>query len=269
MSLQNYGVVKGQAVAGSIFPPRSRQNPPHYHIHLRAGAVDQDVAVNILSQDGSEVLYLVSHDFTPPNAQQLLALPAGYTALQSQSGSLALDFVKEHLVDKSKMTPLDIHVPPNSGGTTPPSNGGSAGGQGHRPRHRQNQILEGLLAAPETPNLDILQAILPLLAQNDLHNEIDDLIQRAVADQNAVVFAFGDQFKNAGGENPFFHFSPDLGIHDIHMNQGNPTGGHSGDNGAYQDGALLVYFPSEDRWLGAFLAFQTQSWQTDDQGNPS
>jgi hypothetical protein len=36
------------------------------------------------------------------------------------------------------------------------------------------------------------------------------------------------------------------------------------DNGVWQDGALLIQFPSEGRWVGIFLAFQSQAWHTDD-----
>jgi hypothetical protein len=54
------------------------------------------------------------------------------------------------------------------------------------------------------------------------------------------------------------------------MNQGNPrAGGHAGDNGVWQDGGLLLWFPEADRWVAVFLAFQSQSWHTDDQtGDP-
>jgi uncharacterized protein YukJ len=52
------------------------------------------------------------------------------------------------------------------------------------------------------------------------------------------------------------------------MNQGNPPGDHSQDNGIWQDGALFIHLPTENRWIGLFIAFQGESWQTDSQGNP-
>ena len=58
-------------------------------------------------------------------------------------------------------------------------------------------------------------------------------------------------------------FEPGNGVHDIHMNQGN-SGRFANDDGVWQDGALLIHLPSEDRWIGIFLAFQSQSWHTDD-----
>jgi uncharacterized protein YukJ len=56
------------------------------------------------------------------------------------------------------------------------------------------------------------------------------------------------------------------GIHDIHLNQGN-TGSHANDNGALQDGGLILAFP--DRYVGLFLAFQTQRVPTDSAGHPA
>ncbi len=91
-------------------------------------------------------------------------------------------------------------------------------------------------------------------SQNDLQSEVDDLTNRIDPHPDAKLYAFGSQFSG--------------GIHDIHMNQGNPRGSFGIDNGTYQDGALFVHLPSQERWLAVFIAFQTQDWQTDDAGNP-
>jgi hypothetical protein len=47
------------------------------------------------------------------------------------------------------------------------------------------------------------------------------------------------------------------------MNQGNSPR-FKGDDGVWQDGGLLLHFPGESRWVGLFLAFQSQAWHTDD-----
>ena len=60
-----------------------------------------------------------------------------------------------------------------------------------------------------------------------------------------------------------FGFRPGNGVHDIHMNQGN-SGRLSSDDGVWQDGGLLIHLPGESRWVGIFLAFQSQAWHTDD-----
>lgn len=104
--------------------------------------------------------------------------------------------------------------------------------------------------------------------EGDLHDEIDDVVQRAITDATAEIYAFGKGFAN-DATNPFYGFRPDIGIHDIHMNQGNPAGSFARDNGRFTDGALLVHIPSMSRWLAVFVAFQLQSWDNDDRGNPN
>lgn len=99
---------------------------------------------------------------------------------------------------------------------------------------------------------------------NDLKELIDLYVQRSIEDAGAVVYAFGA----AWGPEPatpdkYFGFSPGSGIHDIHMNQGS-VGRFQNDNGVYQDGALLLHFPSRQQWVGIFLAFQSQCFHTDD-----
>jgi hypothetical protein len=48
-----------------------------------------------------------------------------------------------------------------------------------------------------------------------------------------------------------------------HYESGN-SGAFTRDNGVWQDGGLLLHFPGESRWVGIFLAFQSQTWHTDD-----
>ena len=99
---------------------------------------------------------------------------------------------------------------------------------------------------------------------NDLNEKIDDFIQRAMTDEEANLYAFGERWGPENTKDKIFGFLPGNGVHDIHMNQGN-VGRFVDDDGVYQDGALVVEFPSENRWVGLFLKFQSQSWHTDDQ----
>ena len=99
---------------------------------------------------------------------------------------------------------------------------------------------------------------------NDLNEKIDRLIQRAMGDENALAYAFGERWGPENKKDGYFGFKPGNGIHNIHMNQGNAAP-FAGDNGVWQDGALLIRFPDADQWVGVFLAFQSQSWHTDDQ----
>ena len=70
---------------------------------------------------------------------------------------------------------------------------------------------------------------------------------------------FGSSYADPNGQQ---------GIHDIHMNQGNPKGPFQKDNGIWQDGAIFIELPASGKWIAVFLAFQTESWTTDNSGNP-
>jgi uncharacterized protein YukJ len=99
---------------------------------------------------------------------------------------------------------------------------------------------------------------------NDLADKLDHFVSRAVGDATARLYAFGQRWgPEQGKPDAIFGFSPGNGVHDIHMNQGN-TGRFREDDGVWQDGALVLHFPSADQWVGIFLAFQSQAWHTDD-----
>lgn len=99
---------------------------------------------------------------------------------------------------------------------------------------------------------------------NDLNEKIHAVMQRAMADENALVYAFGERWgPEPGKKDKYFGFLPGNGIHDIHMNQSN-VGKFVGDDGVWQDGGLLVQFPDQNQWVAVFLKFQSQGWHTDD-----
>ena len=68
-------------------------------------------------------------------------------------------------------------------------------------------------------------------------DQVVTVVNQAIEDDSGLVFAFGSSFADPGGA---------AGIHDIHMNQGNPVDNHGQDNGIWQDGALFVYLPSSE-----------------------
>jgi uncharacterized protein YukJ len=99
---------------------------------------------------------------------------------------------------------------------------------------------------------------------NDLADALDHFVTRAVADPAARLYAFGQRWgPEPGTPDKIFGFTPGNGIHNIHMNQGN-SGRFTGDDGVWQDGGLLLRYPAQDQWVAIFLAFQSQSWHTDD-----
>jgi len=98
---------------------------------------------------------------------------------------------------------------------------------------------------------------------NDLADLLDHYVERAIADPTAEVYAFGERFGPEAPPDKVFGFTPGNGLHDIHMNQGN-SAAFARDDGVWQDGGLMLHFPTASRWVAIFLAFQSQSWHTDD-----
>ncbi|GGO94330.1 DUF2278 family protein [Wenjunlia tyrosinilytica] len=99
---------------------------------------------------------------------------------------------------------------------------------------------------------------------NDLADLFDQHVSRALADPQARLYVFGERWgPEPAVKDKVFGFLPGNGVHDVHMNQGN-SGRFQGDNGVWQDGGLLIRFPGAERWVGVFLAFQSQAWHTDD-----
>lgn len=99
---------------------------------------------------------------------------------------------------------------------------------------------------------------------NDLNEKINKYVQRALSDETAMIYAFGARWgPEDRKKDQYFGFLPGNGIHDIHMNQGNDPK-HANDDGVWQDGAMLIQLPSENRWIAIFLKFQSQAWHTDD-----
>lgn len=212
MPITHYSVLRGQPTAGK--PVHGSSN--HYDITIQATGGPFTVAVNVQSVDGSEVLYAILSDFTPPNPAGLLALTPGVHALPSAPGGLALDFVREQIAGKPMITLAQM-----------------------------TKLPAGLALTMEA---------------NPMLNAVDTLLNQAIA-QKETIFAFGSTFPSSGKV---------TGIHDIHMNQGNPSaGGHSGSNGVWQDGGLFLYQPTTKVWTAVFIAFQTESWKTDGAGNPA
>jgi uncharacterized protein YukJ len=109
---------------------------------------------------------------------------------------------------------------------------------------------------PDAPGVD-----------NDLKDLLEAAVVKAMKEAGSVIYAFGAKWgleKHTADK--YFRFLPGNGIHDIHMNQGN-SGKYKKDNGIYQDGALIIEYPDR-KWRTFFFAFQSQTFKTDDAGNP-
>ena len=102
-------------------------------------------------------------------------------------------------------------------------------------------------------------------ANDDLQDVLTTNLKQ-LREQKGEIFAFGAKFPEPGQDpspRPIDNqFKTIQGIHDIHMNQGNPAGRFAKDNGVFQDGGLILKCPT--RFVGLFLRFVTQWLPSDD-----
>jgi uncharacterized protein YukJ len=165
MPITNYSVLAGKPTAGKVVSGASA----HYQITMQAAGGPFTAAVNIQSVDGSEVLYAIVEDFTPPDPAGLTALPMGMTALKSEPGGLALDYVRSMvdgvpIITKAQMTLL-------------PQQGARA---------------KGLSAEAEAIQRAKARA---------LENAVVTLLNMTIADKDGVIYAFGSSFADKGKNN--------------------------------------------------------------------
>ena len=199
-----YGLLVGHPVKGSIFA-KFAGNQPHYHIDVRRpDSLDFDIAVNIQSFDGSEVLYALRPNEAPPHAAILRQLHWDLYALPAERSDYWIDYLRMPLVSREQMTLLPIEA-----------------GQDH-----------------------------------ELRTELDKFVASAIDDPDCAIYVYG------------YPYPSNDGIHQVHMNQGNPAGNHSSENKVWHDGAIFAYFPAQDKWWTLLLSFQSQSFDTDERGNP-
>lgn len=90
--------------------------------------------------------------------------------------------------------------------------------------------------------------------EDSLNETIDDYVQKAIT-EGADVYVFGFEY---------FDDTQGNGVHDVHMNQGNEDNFRSEDH-IYQDGAFMINYNGS--WIAMFFCFQSQSFNTDDQGH--
>jgi len=103
---------------------------------------------------------------------------------------------------------------------------------------------------------------------DDLVHRLDGLFNTA-HDQNDDIVIVGSQFQTSRNQTQaVFGETPKLGIDNTHMAQGDPPAidAHLHENGVWHDGAIFLLSTNSDRVTAIFLAFQTQAWQTDDNG---
>jgi Uncharacterized conserved protein (DUF2278) len=107
--------------------------------------------------------------------------------------------------------------------------------------------------------LVVMNSILGTNKKVWIKNNGDDALNklRDMVSSSQKIYVFGAPYTYGGD-----------GIHDIHMNQGDPPGRFYVANGIWQDGCVIVDKPGEAKLFGYFGKFVMQSLNTDNNGNP-
>jgi len=209
--IKNYHLVVGKPIDWALDDDSS----PHIEVLLDVAGEKFRAAVNVRSKiPPHTLLFIRIEPISQTVAASLASLDEGIYDLKGPHAHLALDYVRNGMVNRDEMEELPYSI--------------------------------------EGPN-------------NDLKDKLVPAVEAAVSSSNSTFYFFGETWgPEIGKPDKYFHFTPGRGIHDIHMNQGS-QGSFAWTNGINQDGALIIR--QDDMWTAIFLAFSTQSWTTDDQGN--
>ncbi len=162
MPVTNYSLLKGTPTAGKVVSGSSA----HYQITMQATGGPFTAAVNIQSVDGSQVLYAIKSNFTPPVS--LANVASGMTKLPGKPGGLALDFVRETIAGKPMIQRSEMTLLPIASNTV--------------------QFIA------EVDHNDRLHE----RKQHALSNAVVTLLNQAVSQPGSLVYAFGSAFADKG-----------------------------------------------------------------------
>lgn len=238
----------GYGVAIGTFASFTREDPSDfgtwYHGKLRIDtpAGQYEAALDVDTPSGVGVSYRVVDDLSTQDVPVLAALAGGFTPLASTATSGALDYVRSPVLRDGWMVRelrwrigllrSRRHLQP--WGPTPLD---LAVGRLRRwllPVWRWRWRSFPWISSDGDNALDVLEALLPTAAR---------------------IYILGEPFTTG------------LGVHNVHMNQGDPPGPHQAENATWQDGAVLVQRAdgSVTVWQ---VKFNTQSLHTGDDGLP-
>jgi hypothetical protein len=239
----------GYGVAIGTFASFAREDPSDfgtwYHGKLRINtpAGQYEAALDVDTPSGVGVSYRVVSDLTKARIPEVAALPDGFTSLTATSTSGALDYIRSPILRDGWVI--------------------------QRFRWGLGALSSRRKAEPWGPTfLDTLLGRLyawfnrlwlwrwrsfPWVS-SDGDNALDVL--EALLPTATRIYIFGEPFTSGPG------------VHNVHLNQGDPPGPHQDEDGIWQDGLVLLQTAtgSVTAWQ---VKFNTQSLHTDDNGLPA
>ncbi|MEV4613850.1 DUF2278 family protein [Kitasatospora sp. NPDC049258] len=241
MSLPRYGVAIGTFREFTRDPTHDFGEWYHGHLVLDTPQGPYQAALDVDSPSGVGVAYRVVDRLEAAGTAAVRALPDGFHLLARRPDSGALDYQRSPMLrDPAWLPTLHTLVERLVEALLHPAVGAPVYGPNLADR------LAALLARLRAP-------LSPWVA-SDGDNALDVLESRLRRAHRIYVFGQG--------------FTDGPGVHDVHLNQGDPPGSQWYDtDGIWQDGAVLCERPSGE--LTAWqIEFNTQRLPTDSEGHP-
>jgi hypothetical protein len=273
MPLPRYGVAIGTFVSFARDPQDQFGHWYHGHLTIATPQGQYASALDVDTPSGVGVSYRISPSLPKSELGGIAGLPNGWHALTSDSNSGALDYLRSPIFRDSllhrnvpRIGPFLTGPGKTSGPPGPPPPGpeepaAAEVAQPTAPPESEAQRVESSRYARlpalvrsgiefALPFLRLIRPWIPSTGENAL-SALEAQLPSATR-----IYLFGD------------HYQQGLGVHDVHMNQGDPAGSQWwSTDGIWQDGA--VFLEREDGTLfGWQVKFNSQAFKTDSAGHP-
>lgn len=239
MPLSRYGVLKGKVVG--IDDSERTDAKPHVKIIVKCENDNRrrEIVVNAKSQESpNKVLYVVDENYESIRFEYIPKLKDGFTLIKSGN-----EFTnKSEFINNIDQYKFNSEAEYNE-----------FLNKIDRIGNISKEIAVDFIRKEVFNKCDmkILPHNLPG-KNNDLFDFMINHMSKAML-KEANIYIYGEPY------------SSNNGMHDVHMNQGSGEGRFKKYNDIYQDGCIFLEF--EDHWEAIFIAFQSQSWCTDENGN--
>ena len=238
-----YGVVAGTYVSFE------RDDPDHFghwyngKLHLQTPGGQYEAALDVDTPSGVGVSYRVVDDLQLNDIADLQSLPNGFSALASTPYSGALDYVRSPMLADGSLAAWIRRLTAGRRVRTTSSAWGPT-------------LLDRLLATVGRFRLRLPLRLrwrsFPWVASDgdNALNALEHLLPQAVR-----LFVLGEPYTSGHG------------VHNVHMNQGDPPGPHQPEDGIWQDGAVVLAAADGSVRIWQ-VKFNTQSLNTGPDGLP-
>jgi hypothetical protein len=246
--LPRYGVAIGTFVRFARDPQDSFGHWYHGHLTIATPAGEYQSALDVDTPSGVGVSFRVSRGLRAGALGSVGSMADGWHPLASTSASGALDYLRSPVFRDRLFRLLALPA-----GGLPKLPGGRRPGTPWWVDSSFERLLR-LLGRLDHLTPGRLISFRPWIASTG-DNALTALETELPG--SSRIYLFGEHYETSG-----------LGVHDVHMNQGDPAGSQWWDqNGIWQDGAVGVQKPDGTLFLWQ-VRFNSQAMLTDDNGHP-